>query len=72
VSQRLGALRFFYTQVLKQTWSTAETPYPKKVLHLPQVLSREEKEARLNRARLRWRQIELSRTKAAQSLNKPA
>ena len=42
VSQRLGALRFFYTQVLKQTWSTAETPYPKKVLHLPQVLSPEE------------------------------
>jgi integrase len=42
VSQRLGARRFFYTQVLKQTWSTAETPYPKKVLHLPQVLSREE------------------------------
>src|SRR5712675_365275 len=42
VSQHLGALRFFYTQVLKQTWSTAETPYPKKVLHLPQVLSREE------------------------------
>src|SRR4030081_1447183 len=42
VSQRLGALRFFYTQVLKQTWSTAETSYPKKVLHLPQVLSREE------------------------------
>jgi site-specific recombinase XerD len=42
VSQRLGALRFFYTQVLKQTWSTAETPYPKKVIHLPQVLSHEE------------------------------
>jgi site-specific recombinase XerD len=42
VSQRLGARRFFYTQVLKQTWSTAETPYPKKVLHLPQVLSQEE------------------------------
>jgi integrase/recombinase XerD len=42
VSQRLGALRFFYTQVLKQTWSTAETPYPKKVLYLPQVLSQEE------------------------------
>jgi site-specific recombinase XerD len=42
VSQHLGALRFFYTQVLKQTWSTAETPYPKKVLYLPQVLSREE------------------------------
>ncbi len=42
VSQRLGALRFFYTQVLKQTWSTTETPYPKKVLHLPQVLNQEE------------------------------
>jgi site-specific recombinase XerD len=42
VSQCLGALRFFYTQVLKQTWSTAETPYPKKVLHLPQGLSQEE------------------------------
>ena len=42
VSQSLGALRFFYTRVLKQTWSTAETPYPKKVLHLPQVLSQEE------------------------------
>jgi integrase len=27
---------------LKQTWSTAETPYPKKVIHLPQVLSQEE------------------------------
>lgn len=32
VSQRLGALLFFYTQVLKQAWSTAKTPYPKKVL----------------------------------------
>jgi len=42
VSQRLGALRFFYTQVLKQTWSTSWTPYPKKVPHPSQVLSREE------------------------------
>ena len=42
VSQRLAALRFFYTQVLKQGWSAAETPYPKKVLHLPQVLSQED------------------------------
>src|SRR5260370_42401985 len=41
-SQRLGALRFFSTQVLKHAWSTAETPYRKNVLHLPQVLSREE------------------------------
>jgi integrase/recombinase XerD len=42
VIQRLAALRFFYAQVLKKGWSVAETPYPKKVLHLPQVLSRGE------------------------------
>jgi integrase/recombinase XerD len=42
VSQRLAALRFFYIRVLKQGWSVAETPYPKKVLHLPQVLSQQE------------------------------
>ena len=42
VAQRLAALRFFYMQVLKQGWSVAETPYPKKVLHLPQVLSQQE------------------------------
>jgi site-specific recombinase XerD len=42
VTQRLAALRFFYGQVLKRGWSVAETPYPKKVLHLPQVLSQEE------------------------------
>ena len=41
VTQRLAALRFFYVQVLKRGWSVAETPYPKKVLHLPQVLSQE-------------------------------
>lgn len=42
VTQRLAALRFLYIQVLKRGWSAAETPYPKKVLHLPHVLSREE------------------------------
>src|SRR2546425_3648027 len=42
VTQRLAALRFFYVQVLKRGWSVAETSYPKKVLHLPQVLSPEE------------------------------
>jgi site-specific recombinase XerD len=42
VTQRLAALRFFYVQVLKRGWSVAETPYPKKILHLPQVLSPEE------------------------------
>src|ERR1022692_4648900 len=39
VTQKLAALRFFYVQVLKRGWSVAETPDPKKVLHLPQVLS---------------------------------
>ncbi len=42
VTQRLAALRFFYVQVLKRGWSVAETPYPKKVLHLPEILSPEE------------------------------
>ena len=42
VTLRLAALRFFYIQVLKRSWSIAETPYPKKVFHLPQILSPEE------------------------------
>ena len=42
VIQKLAALPFLYVHVLKKGWSVAETPYPKKVLHLPQVLSREE------------------------------
>jgi integrase/recombinase XerD len=35
-------LRFLYLQVLKRGWSAAETPYPKKVLRLPQILSQQE------------------------------
>ena len=42
VTQRLGGLRFFYIKTLKQSWSAELTPYPKKVLHLPSILSREE------------------------------
>jgi site-specific recombinase XerD len=42
VTQRLPALRFLYIQVLKRAWSTVETPYPKKVLHLPEILSQQE------------------------------
>ncbi len=42
VTQRLAALRFLYIQVLKRNWSVAETPYPKKVLHLPEILSQQE------------------------------
>jgi site-specific recombinase XerD len=42
VTQRLAALRFLYIRVLKRSWSAAETPYPKKVLRLPQILSQQE------------------------------
>jgi hypothetical protein len=42
VIQRLGALRFFYIKVLEKNWSIAETPYPRKVIHLPEILSPEE------------------------------
>src|SRR6202789_2736100 len=42
VTQRLAALRFLYIQVLKRGWSAAETPYPKKVQHLPEILSQQE------------------------------
>ena len=42
VGQHLAGLRFFYIQVLKRSWSAAETPYPRQAQGLPQVLSREE------------------------------
>jgi site-specific recombinase XerD len=42
VSQHLAALRFFYNKTLKRNWSVEETPYPKRPIRLPDVLSREE------------------------------
>jgi integrase len=42
VIQRLAALRFFFVDTLKKPWSVAETPYPKKVVHLPPILSQDE------------------------------
>jgi integrase/recombinase XerD len=42
VTQRLAALRFFYTRAIKKAWSVADTPYPKKTRHLPSILSPEE------------------------------
>jgi integrase/recombinase XerD len=42
VRQRLAALRFFYTKTLRKAWSIEETPYPKKALRLPTILSPEE------------------------------
>ena len=50
VNQRLAALRFFYIQTLKRAWSVAETPYPKKVLKLPIILSQEEVTRLINAA----------------------
>jgi integrase/recombinase XerD len=42
VIQHLGGIRFFYIRTLKQSWSADLTPYPKKAIHLPSILSREE------------------------------
>jgi integrase/recombinase XerD len=42
VTQHLGGIRFFYIKTLRQSWSADLTPYPKKVLRLPSILSREE------------------------------
>lgn len=50
VNQRLAALRFFYIQTLKRAWSVAETPYPKKVVKLPMILSQEEVACLINSA----------------------
>jgi site-specific recombinase XerD len=42
VNQRLAALRFFFVKTLHRPWNTAETPYPKRVISLPHILSPEE------------------------------
>ena len=39
VSQHLAALRFLFVKTLYRPWNTADTPYPKRVKSLPQVLS---------------------------------
>ena len=38
----LAASRFFHIHLLKRNWSLAETPYPKKAFHLPEMLSQKE------------------------------
>ena len=37
-----SSISFFYIKVLKKNWSVAETPYPRKVIRLPEILSPEE------------------------------
>src|ERR1700737_4858423 len=51
VAQHLAALRFFYVKTLKKAWSITETPYPKKAVHLPTILSQEEVTRLINAAR---------------------
>jgi len=51
VAQHLAALRFFYVKTLKKAWSITETPYPKKAMHLPTILSHEEVARLLDAAR---------------------
>ena len=50
VNQRLAALRFFFVKTLHRPWNAAETPYPKKVIQLPVVLSQEEVARLINSA----------------------
>jgi integrase/recombinase XerD len=52
VTIRLAALRFFYTKTLRKTWSIAETPYPKKALRMPPILSQEEVAQLIDAARI--------------------
>src|ERR1035438_8240176 len=57
VTQRLGALRFFYIKTLKQSWSVDLTPYPKKVLRLPSILSQGEVARLIEGARTPFQRI---------------
>lgn len=50
VIQRLAALRFFFVKTLHKPWSIADTPYPKKAIHLPMILSQEEVAQLINAA----------------------
>jgi len=59
VTQRLAALRFFFTQTLKKPWSVAETPYPKKTQPLPSILSPEEVAHLIDSAQTRFHRMVL-------------
>ena len=50
VIQCLGALRFFYIKALKKNMRIAETPCPRQVIRLPEILSREEVARLINAA----------------------
>lgn len=42
VNQTVGALRFFFVKMLKRPWRVDETPYPKRRMRLPVILSQDE------------------------------
>ena len=61
VTQHLAALRFFYSKTLKKGWSVTETPYPKRALHLPSILSQEQVTQLIDAARTPYHRILLGR-----------
>jgi integrase/recombinase XerD len=57
VSQQLSALRFFFVKTLKRNWSVEETPYPKRAIRLPDILSPEQVELLIDSAENRLHRI---------------
>src|ERR1035438_4880471 len=57
VAQHLTALRFFYNKTLKRNLSVEETPYPKRPIRLPDVLSQEEVERLIDSANNRLHRV---------------
>ena len=54
VNQRTGALRFFFITTLRKPWTLDEMPYPRRVFHLPKVLSQDEVARMIDAAPNRW------------------
>jgi integrase/recombinase XerD len=68
----VASLRFFHIHVLKRGWSIAETPYPKKVRHLPQVLSQAEVARLIDAAGSPFHRILLMTLYATSTVHEPA
>lgn len=54
VNQRTGALRFFFITTLRKPWTLDDMPYPRRVFHLPKVLSQDEVARMIDAAPNRW------------------
>ena len=57
VSQQLTGLRFFFIKTLKRRWTLEDTPFPKRPVRLPEVLSQEEVERLINHTENRLHRI---------------